>query len=190
MKLTHSGFTLVEVLVSVFVLALGVIGAAGMQLSALRTIRQSGFQTNAVQLASELAEKMRANSSQIRLTDDQNPYLGINYQSSVGASPELQANCFESNCEADQLASFDVYEWEKRLASSLPSARAVVCHDADPWDAGARRYKWACDGSSSDTSSVVIKIGWQGKNPDGSLIRNEDHEFPPAVVLTVEPYVR
>ncbi|MFD2273251.1 type IV pilus modification protein PilV [Undibacterium arcticum] len=53
----QGGFTLIEVLISVFVLALGVIGAAGMQLVAMRTGQQSGAQSLAVQLATEMADK-------------------------------------------------------------------------------------------------------------------------------------
>jgi type IV pilus assembly protein PilV len=194
MRLAHSGFTLVEVMVSVFVLALGVIGAAGMQLSALRTTQQSGLQTNAVQLASEIAETMRANSSQMRLTGDDNPFIGIDYQAGAGDPPAPDASCFSrsSDCDAAQLASFEIHEWESRIRASLPSGRAVVCRDADPWDAGTHSYKWDCGASSPDAGSVVVKIGWQGKNPDGSLIRGTGtaQEFPPLVVLTVQPYVR
>jgi len=56
----HNGFSLIEVLIAVFVLALGVIGVAGMQLTAMRTSQQSAFQTTAVELPAEMADKMRA----------------------------------------------------------------------------------------------------------------------------------
>src|SRR5690606_15894095 len=56
----ENGFSLIEVLVAVFVLAVGVIGAAGMQLAALRTTQQSSFQTRALHLAAEMADYMRA----------------------------------------------------------------------------------------------------------------------------------
>ena len=54
MASTEHGFSLIEVLISVFVLAVGVIGAAGMQLTALRTTQQSVFQTKALHLATEM----------------------------------------------------------------------------------------------------------------------------------------
>jgi prepilin-type N-terminal cleavage/methylation domain-containing protein len=72
------GFSLVEVLIAVFVLALGVIGAAGLQLAAVRTSQQSGYQTIAVELANELADKMRSSDAQMKLSDSANVFANIN----------------------------------------------------------------------------------------------------------------
>ncbi len=76
------------------------------------------------------------------------------------------------------------------MKTSLPIARAVVCRDATSWDDAAGAYRWACDGASADDVSAVIKIGWQAKNPDGTLIKDANDQFPPLVVLTVAPYVK
>jgi type IV pilus assembly protein PilV len=71
----------------------------------------------------------------------------------------------------------------------LPPARVVVCRDATPWDAGKGAYKWTCDTTSSG-AALVIKIGWQAKNPDGSLIRDTNRQFPPSLALSVAPYTK
>jgi type IV pilus assembly protein PilV len=193
-RLVPTGFTLIEVLVSVFVLTLGVIGVAGMQLTALRTTQQSSFQTIALELASEIAEKMRANASQMKQADTTNAFLQVDYKSAGDMDPVAPATmCFNqsANCDPDELAKFDIYEWEKRIKATLPGGRAVICRDASPWDSGAEAYKWGCDTSSgalTNTASVVIKIGWQGKNPDGSLIKDVNGQFPPSVAMTVDAY--
>src|SRR5690606_29049477 len=80
---TENGFSLIEVLVAVFVLAVGVIGAAGMQLAALRTSQQSSFQTRALHLAAEMADVMRANVGQMKRADAANPYLHVDYRASA-----------------------------------------------------------------------------------------------------------
>jgi len=132
----QSGFTLIEVLISVLVLALGVIGAAGMQLTALRTTQQSAFQTIALDLASEMAEKMRANTGQMKQLDDLNTFMNVNYKSGTDGNPSAPDKmCFEEavNCNAKELAEFDVYEWETRIKAALPSGRVVICRDANPW---------------------------------------------------------
>jgi type IV pilus assembly protein PilV len=194
MYMRQSGFTLIEVLISVLVLALGVIGAAGMQLTALRTTQQSAFQTIALDLASEMAEKMRANTGQMKQVDNLNTFMKVNYKSDTDDNPSVPDKmCFDAavNCNAKELAEFDVYEWETRIKAALPSGSAVICRDANPWDASAGALRWSCDGSGAASSaSVVIKIGWQGKNPDGSLINDADKKFPPSVAITVEPYIK
>lgn len=182
------GVSLIEVLVAVLVLALGVIGAAGMQLTAMRTARQSGFQTAAVQLASELADKMRANDKQMKLADGDNPFLGLDYKSALDGEPTPPNKlCHASNCNPGELAKFDIYEWTKRLKAALPEGRARVCRDAEPWSDSKGALTWSCTSGAGNGTAVVVKVGWQGKNPDGTLIRDAAKEFPPGVALIVEP---
>ena len=196
---TQRGFAMIEVLVAIFVLVIGVIGAAGLQMAALRSTQQAALQTVALQLASELADKMRANDLAMRAKAKvnggmpQNPFVGIDY--SAGTAPESPPKmCYggATACDAGQLAQFDIYEWEKRLSAALPSARAVVCRDSTPWSDGDDNYKWECDDKAVAAASVVIKIGWQSKNPDGSLIRNSATKktFPPGLALAVAPYIK
>lgn len=187
----EKGFSLIEVLVSMLVLAFGVIGAAGMQLAALRTSQQAGFQTVALQLASEMADKMRANDLQMKQADEISQFLAVDYKSATDGEPAFPGiSCYSSGCNATELAVFDIYEWKKRVRSALPGGRVLICRDSSPWDVGQRQLKWDCDGASGNSASIVIKIGWQGKNPDGSLVREAVNIFPPSVALTVEPYVR
>jgi type IV pilus assembly protein PilV len=187
----QSGVSLIEVLVAVLVLALGVIGAAGMQLTAMRTSRQSGLQTVALQLASELADKMRSNDSQMKLADGDNSFLELDYQSAVDGDPPPPSKlCHSGDCNAKEAAEYDLYEWLKHLKAALPDGRAVVCRDAQPWNDSAKELNWNCTPGAGSAASLVIKLGWQGKNPDGTLIRNAAKEFPPSLALTVEPYVK
>lgn len=187
----QSGVSLIEVLVAVLVLALGVIGAGGMQLTALRTSHQSGLQTAAVHLATELAEKMRANDQQMKRVDTDNPYLGLNYRAAVDGDPVAPSKlCYASECNAKDLAEFDLYDWKMRLRAALPDARALVCRDAAPWDVSKGALIWSCASDAGSQGSLVIKVGWQGKGGDGQLIRDDGKEFPPAVALTVEPYIK
>lgn len=190
-KLKPAGFSLIEVLISVLVLTLGVIGAAGMQLTALRTSQQSAFQTIALELAAEIADKMRANDSQMKHPDNQ--YALVDFQSAGNVEPAAPATlCYGAgaNCSAEELAQFDIYEWEKRLMASLPGGRAKICRDGSPWDRGAGALSWNCAGYGGAGAPLVVKVGWQAKNPDGSMIADAGKQFPPGVALTVEPYVR
>lgn len=183
------GFSLIEVLVSMLVLAIGVIGAAGLQLGAMRTTQQSAFQSIALQLASEMADKMRANDSQMKQSSSL--FLAVDYKSASDGEPSAPGkSCYAASCGGTELAAFDIYEWEKRVKDALPGGRVLICRDTSPWDAGRSSLTWDCNGNSDTGASYVIKVGWQGKNPDGSLVKDAANTFPPSVALTVAPYIQ
>ncbi len=185
-----NGFSMIEVLVSILVLAAGVIGAAGMQLAALRTTRQSAFQSAAVQLASELADKMRANDSQMKRADGANPFLALQYQAADGDPPASAKSCYATDCDGSELAEFDIYEWKKRVKAALPGGRAVVCRDAKPWDSSANSLTWDCTAGAVDGGSLVIKLGWYAKDEHGDANKDAVHQASPKIAFTVEPYVK
>jgi type IV pilus assembly protein PilV len=186
------GFTLAEVLVSVFVLAIGIIGTAGMQLTALRTSQQTAFQTAAIQLASEIADKMRTNVGHFHQADDVNPFLNLDYSSSDDPLPATGKACHASSCNAEELANFEIHEWKSRVKAALPGGRIAICRDSHPWDSSTGAFRWRCTASAEhkNTSALVIKIGWHGKgrNPDGSVVENARTPAPPNMAITVAPY--
>lgn len=187
----HSrGFSLIEVLVSMLVLAIGIIGTAGLQLAAARTTQQSALQTTALELASEMSDKIRANDLSSGKRAD-NPFLSVDYNSATQGEPAAPNKlCFGFDCSDGDLAAFDIYEWEKRVKNELPGGRARICRDARPWNEATRSLAWECTPAiGKEKASLVIKLGWRGKNPDGSPAKNGDMEFAPTVAVTVMPYV-
>jgi type IV pilus assembly protein PilV len=189
-KLKQNGFSLVEVLVSIFVLALGVIGAAAMQLTALHYSQQSAFQSAATQLASDMADRMRVNDTQLKLDDGENRFVEVDYKSSDKEPEAPDKLCYATRCTGPELAKFDLYDWRKRVKAALPGGRAVICRDAMPWDSGAAALTWACSSGTGNSAPIVIKLGWQtkGKNPDGSTARSADKPLAPSLAIVVSPY--
>ena len=156
------GFTLIEVLVAVFVLAVGVLGAAATQLTALRTRHQSSLMSNGVQLASSLADSMRANLVAMRWADSANPYLQLSYDAADGAPQPPGASCFAgAGCSAAQLADAELYQLKHALHAGFPGGRVVVCRDNE-LRVGALR--WACAGAAQ--APIAIKLGWRGDAGD------------------------
>jgi len=180
-----NGFSLVEVLVALLVLALGVIGAASMQLAAMRATQQSAFHTIALQLATEMADAIRHREIQVA-KNGTNPYFEIDYQSMAEGDPPAPSQlCYASVCNVEQFIEFEIYEWKKRLKATLPSGRFLVCRDLVPWDKAKRTLTWSCSDEAEGNAPLVIKIGWQIKSPDGSLVRDADGLFPPSIVLVI-----
>ena len=160
-----SGFSLVEILISIIVLSFGLLGMVGLQAAALQANRESRIQSSAVRLARELGELMRSNKKiGTATTVATNPYLiDYDYASSatVTAAP---TNCFTGDCYSEpdtaaaqlDLAKFEVQDWLTRVTTDLPGAKVKVCFDATPFDASGTP-QWTC----SDSGGVaVIKIGW------------------------------
>ena len=57
----RAGFTLVEVLVALVVMAVGLLGIAGLYVEGLRAGRTAVYRSAAVTLASDMADRIRGN---------------------------------------------------------------------------------------------------------------------------------
>jgi type IV pilus assembly protein PilV len=148
----RAGFTLVEVLVALFVVAVGLAGAAALQALAVRSSRDAAHLADGSRLARSLAERMRANPHALALADADNPYLQLDYDAAGGA-PTASALCYaDAACDADDLARFDVYEVSEAVAAGLPGGRIRVCRDAGP-------PGWSC--AAEDGAPLVVKVGWR-----------------------------
>lgn len=160
MRVQAGGFTLVEVLVALFVLAVGIVGAGATQLGAERTRQQSALMSEAAQVAASLAARMQVNPAVAMLPDDSNPYLAFGYDAADGP-PGAGQRCFGAGgCTPAQLAEFDLHEIRQAVHAGFPRGRIEVCRDSSPWDSAYRRFRWSCDGDAD--ALPVVKLGWQG----------------------------
>ncbi len=182
MRYPQRGFSLLEVLIAVLVLALGVIAASGTQLAALRTRQGSVLLSNGVQLASALADRMRANAAQAQLSDALNPYLKLRYDAARdGAPPPSAPLCHSDACSSAQLAAFDLFEVKQALHLGYPAGRVLVCRDGAAAVLPGHALTWDCTGAAN--APIVIKLGWHGKQADGSDARDDAGQFPPVLAL-------
>lgn len=152
------GFTLVEVLVALFVAALGIAGACALQTLALRSQQEAARLADGVRLLSALAERMRANPPAMALPDGGNPYAEFDYDAAT-AEPAVAAPCYaDADCDVLRLAEFDLAEVAQALAQRFPGGRLRVCRDA-----GAA-MAWAC--AAGPGAPLVAKLGWR-ESSDG-----------------------
>ena len=165
-----AGFTLAEVLVALFVVALGIAGAAGMQATALRSGREAARIADGVRLAAALAERMRANPAAMALDDEANPYLQVDTDADAAdAAAPSAPGCFgDSNCSAAELARSDRAEVARELAQRFPGGRILACRDASAPDASGLP-SWSCAGQPG--APVVIKLGWRERDDPAAVPR-------------------
>jgi type IV pilus assembly protein PilV len=103
----QKGVSLLEVLISVLVLSVGLLGLGGLQLYALKGSNNAHFRTTASILASDLSDRIRINSEGVALGS---------YEFSESQSISICENkniklCTGSNtCSATELANFDLYQ--------------------------------------------------------------------------------
>ena len=147
----QQGFTLLEVLVTLVIFAFGMLGVAGLQVVSLANMDSAQNRSVAALKASEMAERMRANSSAA-------------YGSASAADSHCRSahysnrNATPANCTPAKLAADDLWDWSQELAARLPSGSGAVCIDSTPDDGvpGAP----ACDGVGT---ALAIKVWWNEK---------------------------
>jgi len=164
----EAGFTLAEVLVALFVVALGIAGAAGVQAMALRSGRAAAHLADGVQLAAALAERMRANPAALALADTDNPYLQLDYATAAGPPPSGPACYGASACDTGELARFDLAETARELGTRFADARILACRDASAPGASGEPL-WSCSGEAG--APLVIKLGWREADEAAALPR-------------------
>jgi type IV pilus assembly protein PilV len=112
----QSGFSLIEVLVALIVMSVGMLGIASLYVQSMQAGRTSLFRHNAVTLAGDVADRIRAN-----------PTAGATYADPVGADN----NCIAqgTNCSNVQMAAQDVLIWQEQAAGTLPAGQVTVNFD-------------------------------------------------------------
>ena len=178
-----TGFSLVEVLVSIVVLSIGLLGAIGMLLAAVRTGKEAATFAAAVNLARDLSEKVRMNPGVAARNDAANAYLVADWTADAGTGG-APGGCAPAGaaCDPESLAAWDMSEWKRRVAKALPGARLSVCFDDEPWSASAGEYAWPC---SQSGRNVVVKFGWvpHAGVPQAKQDGEPQRERPPRLVM-------
>lgn len=161
---------MIETLVSILVLSCGALAAISMQLVALTTTQQSTYQTRAIQLAGELADKIRmySESSTSNLKSEFFQKLNDSVQNVQDIS--AAKNCYSEHepCSAEEMMQFEMNEITARIGRTLPSARLQICRDLSSSNENGAAIDWSCAGGGSIDAPLVIKLGWNGKMDDRS----------------------
>lgn len=147
------GFTLVEVLVSLLIFSIGLLGMAALQMTSLRNNQASYFHSQVTQFAYDIADRMRANPVSTNAQDYDDPQ-GTKTQE--GFDP--QVDCLAISCEPADMAAWDLSQWARALANAVPGAKGVVCLDATPEDGAIGDA--ACSGMADPPYSYAVKIWW------------------------------
>lgn len=113
------GLTLIEVLVTLVVISIGLLGVAALQMRSLRNNFDALMRSHASALADDIADRMRSNSGAVRRASGDS-----DYESEFGPPPKADADA--------PRALLDVIEWKQTLAARLPAGdgEIVVAEDS------------------------------------------------------------
>ena len=149
-KQSQHGFTMIEVLVAVFVLAVGLLGLASLQTRSLQFNYSAYQRTQANVLAYDIIDRMRANRDIV---------YSSGYAHDIGDGPISGTNCLgaAASCGAGDMANFDLTQWVCSLGKWNSTATCQGMGIEGPLTEG--------DGSVTITSSagratVTVTITW------------------------------
>lgn len=137
----QQGVGMVEVLVALVLLAIGVLGFTALQLRAVDATAEASNRIQAMNLARDLSERIRANNSVLATYITQ-----IN-----NATTTSSTNCFTASCTSAQLASFDSAQVGQKAQDSGLSIRMPICQGVS----NGRRCIYVAWGNTTPTNGTA-----------------------------------
>ena len=149
-----AGFSMIEVLVSLLITVVGVLGMVALQSKAIPYTQDSVQRNTAMMLVDDLVEILRA-STTCTGTNDCMKAPGVTFQSAA-------ANCIPTPTVATQ----QIGCWANRAKASLPGADDLavssfyICRSVLAGDVKAN----ACGTDTITDTEVEIQVAWKVKN--------------------------
>lgn len=138
------GVGMVEIMVALLVLAIGVLGYAGLQLSALRGAETAHIRSQATMLARNALERMNVNPG-----SDYGNADWSQYSATAGSAPAGRDDCITQACDSAAMMAWDIQQLTWLAANNLPAGRMVVT---------------SCSPIAGATSQCVL-VSWGGQTP-------------------------
>jgi type IV pilus assembly protein PilV len=181
-----NGFTLVEVMVTMVIMSVGLLGMAGLQITGLKSTSGAGNRTSAAILVSDLAERMRGNTTAV----DNNVFLDVDSSDDIDYCAAYHNGTIAVaavSCTPAQLAAFDLNAWF--CGASSNSNRASGVDDLLPQPTATIACTDLDGGVDADDCSPnslhVLTLNWTELNPNqGSSDQTASTQ---SLVLTIQP---
>jgi type IV pilus assembly protein PilV len=123
MRTANQGFSLIEVLIAMLILAVGILGAGALQTVGLQVTQGASYRSQAVILSSEMIDRMYANRTALA------SYAGTDTSTVVvAAAPSCWTDA--AGCTPAQIAAADISGWTARV-SALPAGAGTIVQQAN-----------------------------------------------------------
>ena len=128
MKRKEQGFSLIEVLVTLIIISIGMMGIIGMQLMSAKNVNNAELRSLATYFAYDMAERMRANPTGVS---------GGSYNLVDGSATD-PGDC-TSGCTAIVLAQRDAFIWNDMIDNSIANNTGTAPRGLGPGAFGTVR---------------------------------------------------
>ena len=146
----QSGFSLLEVLIALLILAVGLLGLAALQNMGLRLNSQSYERTQATILIDDMIDRMRANSAGVT-AGDYNAVVPV-----LTNTPPTATNCETTACATTSaVASYDANRWISTIAGTATQRAAL---------AGGMGRITPAGNVAGGGLLFDVSVGWQEQN--------------------------
>jgi len=167
-----NGFTLIEVLISVLILGLGILGVLNLQVRALMDNQDAYLRTQAIFMAYDMSDRIRANADIWQNAIDNNTINNITLNDANGNATGKYFFCSAYDpaenpavlladplatpnaCTDLQMAQYDVYRWKTDVGTIL--------------NGGTVKIERSADANSSNAAADIIRltISWSRVNQE------------------------
>jgi len=122
---SNIGFTLIEVLISMMILAIGLLGLAALQTTGLRNNLSAYNRSQATQLAYDMADRMRANMANAGLLAG-SAYIYTTANPITAVAVQNDCKQVANTCTTAQMAQNDLFEWNSDVNTILPVGEGAI----------------------------------------------------------------
>ncbi|MFZ4479303.1 MAG: type IV pilus modification protein PilV [Rhodoferax sp.] len=150
LRRTERGFSMIEVLVTLLIVSLALLGTAGLQAYSMRLNQGGQYRSLAVFLAADLAERMEANKP--GATSGAYALDSTTGADFLAGATAVSSVCVSGACTAAALAGYDLSQWQNAVATSLPQSSWSVTQTVT----GAQ-------------TSYTITIGWVDRRTNTTM---------------------
>jgi type IV pilus assembly protein PilV len=133
------GFGLIEVLVSMLVLGVGILGMVGLQLNAMKYNQTAAFRSQATFLAYDIADRMRANAP-------------------AALSGAYSINLSDSAPAGSSIADTDLKEWKSALAGQLPAGNGSISQNGNIYSVTVQWDESKTDGEEAQQFIFATRL--------------------------------
>ena len=147
----HEGFSLIEVLVAMFVLSIGLLGLAMLQTRGAQFGTDSYLRTQVTVAANDIIDRMRANKP--------GADLGV-YIANGKPSPSETCGSSGGCANETKIANYDLTVWYDNLIDKLPALSSGSPATIEQ----TGKFTITADGASYTYSQYKITINWRERD--------------------------
>lgn len=136
------GFSMIEILVTMLIISLAMLGSAGLQAYSMKTNLGGQFRNQAAFYVTDIIERMESNKAGA---------IAGSYALAAGtAVPNaITTQCDTGVCSSAQLAAYDLNNWQFGLAAALPQGTGVITQT-----------------TAGNPSTYTVQVSWVDRSTD------------------------